>query len=76
MKSGNLNFLEPSRPLQVCNGTALTSTLPSISDSIEICPIVFNIKATVKINSTGRFRMISFPLYESFKRNSQKISLK
>jgi len=23
MKSGNLNFLEPSGPLQVCNGTAL-----------------------------------------------------
>jgi hypothetical protein len=22
MKSGNLNFLEPSRPLQACNGTA------------------------------------------------------
>jgi len=21
MKSGNLNFLEPSRPLQACNGT-------------------------------------------------------
>jgi len=23
MKSGNVNFLEPSRPLQACNGTAL-----------------------------------------------------
>jgi len=23
MKSGNLNFLEPSLPVQVCNGTAL-----------------------------------------------------
>jgi hypothetical protein len=23
MNSGNLNFLEPSRPLQACNGTAL-----------------------------------------------------
>ena len=23
MKSGNLNFLEPSGPLQVCDGTAL-----------------------------------------------------
>ena len=28
MKSGNLNFLEPSGPLQACNGTAL----PRISD--------------------------------------------
>ena len=24
MKSGNLNFVEPSGPLQACNGTALT----------------------------------------------------
>ena len=24
MKSGNLNFLEPSGPLQACNGVALT----------------------------------------------------
>jgi len=23
MKSGNINFLEPSGPLQACNGTAL-----------------------------------------------------
>ena len=27
MKSGNLNFLEPSGPLQACNGTALLLTL-------------------------------------------------
>ena len=27
MKSGNLNFLEPSGPLQACNGTALPSVL-------------------------------------------------
>jgi hypothetical protein len=26
MKSGNLNFLEPSGPLQTCNGTALLFT--------------------------------------------------
>ena len=29
MKSGNLNFLEPSGPLQVCNGTALPSEILS-----------------------------------------------
>jgi hypothetical protein len=28
MKSGNLNFLETSGPLQACNGTALPSALP------------------------------------------------
>jgi len=27
MKSGNLNFLEPSGPLQACNGTDLPFTL-------------------------------------------------
>ena len=26
MKSGNLNFLEPSEPPQACNGTALPCT--------------------------------------------------
>jgi len=30
MKSGNLNFLEPSGPLQACNGTALPSPLHDI----------------------------------------------
>ena len=28
MKSGKLNFLEPSGPLQACNGTALPLHLP------------------------------------------------
>jgi len=29
MKSGNLNFLEPSGPLQACNGADLPLPLPS-----------------------------------------------
>ena len=28
MKSGNLNFLEPSGPLQACNGTVPFKVLP------------------------------------------------
>jgi len=28
MKSGNLNFLEPSGPIEACNGTALALPLP------------------------------------------------
>ena len=28
MKSGNLNFMKPSGPLQACNGTALPLPLP------------------------------------------------
>ena len=35
MKSGNLNFLEPSGPLQACNGTALP--LPSIFYTYRHC---------------------------------------
>jgi hypothetical protein len=31
MKSGNLNFLEPSGPLQACNGTALPLPLPVVA---------------------------------------------
>ena len=33
MKSGNLNFLEPSGPLQACNGTDLPLPLPLIFKS-------------------------------------------
>jgi hypothetical protein len=31
MKSGNLNFLEPSGPLEACNGTTLPLPLPVLS---------------------------------------------
>jgi len=33
MKSGSLNFLEPSGPLQACNGTALPFTLKVMGES-------------------------------------------
>jgi hypothetical protein len=36
MKSGNLNFLEPSGPLQACNGTALPLPLPSVQHGVGI----------------------------------------
>ena len=38
MKSGNLNFLEPSGPLRACNGTALPFTFRtqlSCSDNVN-----------------------------------------
>jgi hypothetical protein len=44
MKSGNLNFLEPSGPLQACNGTALLfmcKTLRKETDWMtEYCRII------------------------------------
>jgi len=36
MKSGNLNFLEPSRPLQACNGSALLFTQEGYDDVIYV----------------------------------------
>ena len=36
MKSGNLNFLQPSGPLQVCNETALPLPLPCGSSTVHI----------------------------------------
>ena len=39
MKSGNLNFLEPSGPLQACNGTALP--LPLVIVVVENVIFVF-----------------------------------
>jgi len=34
MKSGNLNFLEPSGPFQACNGTALPLPLLQLTKKI------------------------------------------
>ena len=50
MKSGNLNFLEPSGPLQACKGTALPLPLPCYIDNSDDrsivtannCYVVFN----------------------------------
>jgi hypothetical protein len=46
MKSGNLNFLEPSGSLQACNGTALAfiillvlSIQDKITQNVEFCAI-------------------------------------
>jgi len=36
MKSGNLNFLEPSEPVQACNGTDLPFAYHCILQSMEI----------------------------------------
>jgi len=36
MKYGNLNFLEPSGPLQTCNGTALAVTFQSSPNTDQI----------------------------------------
>jgi len=46
MKSGNLNFVESSGPLQACNGTPLPLTLPALKQAkllgvIRIIPLMY-----------------------------------
>jgi len=50
MKSGNLNFLEPSGPLQACNGTALPFyTQTMITESIKTAVLWFATPGSQKI---------------------------
>ena len=44
MKSGNLNFLEPSGPLQGCNGTAFIIIIIII---IIIINLLYSIRAVI-----------------------------
>jgi hypothetical protein len=48
MKSGNLNFLEPSGPLKACNGTSLPS-----SRKLRIQIEVSN-EITFRLNTRGK----------------------
>ena len=52
MKSGNLNFLEPSGPLQACNGTALPFTLNRIEEkcSLKLRPYLTDLIFKTKSN--------------------------
>ena len=50
MKSGDLNFLEPSGPLQACNGTAL----PFITEVVS----VYNAVRTEPLYNTDTFRLL------------------
>jgi len=50
MKSGNLNFLEPSGPVQACNGTDLPLPLPSglkytlkYKMQIKLCDFIYSV---------------------------------
>ena len=69
MKSGNLNFLEPSGPLQACNGTALPFTLlymfwmvlPSIIRSSRLY-IEQQVYVKEILLAGTRWSSISFPL--------------
>ena len=62
MKSGNLNFLEPSGPLQACNGTALPLPLHALDGSM-LRQINGHIQATkiheIKITIANNFSKVT-----------------
>ena len=74
MKSGNLNFLEPSGPLQACNGTALplpcfyglsSLRLNALSlRSVYACVsfVRYSIRKKKRGNRAGFFHEIQVPL--------------
>jgi hypothetical protein len=52
MKSGNLNFLKPSGPLQACNGTALpfTVVIECTMTSVNVFEFQRALLSTVDVN--------------------------
>ena len=81
MKSGNLNFLEPSGPLQVCNGTALPffmiymcrqAGLKFVADltagpeaTLEICLFSWVWQGCVRVMEERKFRGVSLCVSET-----------
>ena len=51
-KSGNLNFLEPSGPLQACNGTDLPLPLEKEARMLTQCTMTLNTVIMSKLNHT------------------------
>jgi len=68
MKSGNLNFLEPSRPLQACNGTALPLPLIFAETFTDVVlsswvPYYYEIKAVLVLWLLSPYTKGSWTLY-------------
>jgi len=63
MKSGNLNFLEHSGPLQACNGTALT--LCVFKETVDTNETVVRCEKPLKL-----FRKQIYVFYEFAQRNA------
>ena len=63
MKSGNLNFLEPSGPFQACNGTALPLPLMQFY-ILRLLLLVFRTECQTDCVWSGPVR--SGPLYMSY----------
>jgi len=57
-KSGNPDFLEPSGPVQVCNGNALPFSLPAFQVQALICTVIQ--VQTLKGLHIGRFLVVNY----------------
>jgi len=51
MKSGNLKFLEPSGPLQACDGTAL----PLLFYSLHVCCVNGEVECLLQLRIATQF---------------------
>jgi len=61
-KSGNLNFLEPSGPVQACNGTALPLPLPIVNINLY-APCILYIGQTYHYTPEYAFYIFSQQIY-------------
>jgi len=61
MKSENLNFLEPSGPLQACNGTALSFNTKRLIFITEVESVYCAVRI-VSLYSTDKFRLWNDPV--------------
>jgi len=67
MKSGNLNFLEPSGPLQACNGTTLPYCITQQDGSYQNYFRLLNLCAKHSASqSNTRTVLLYFPVVESW----------
>jgi len=73
MKSGNLNFLEPSGPLLACNGTALPSLCTVVIHSMSWHSTYFPVPTVIPAVQVRSFRLLHFPYYMSCSKNNNNI---
>jgi len=74
MKSGKLNLMEPSGPLQACNGTALPLPLPLYC----IINVVNLLHVHVYVTPVGILRVVSYKEYitEKYKKKKECTDVK
>jgi hypothetical protein len=73
MKSGSLNFQEPSRPVQACNGIALPFfLLDEVSNQLHATPALLWQRTPVSIEQEAVW---AFQLVQTFRRSDNLMSL-